>query len=79
MVSLKKSTPITFQVYPITPKNIQSTPQSLSKSIQLPQKTSNPPPKKRPQFLGKKIPTAKIRIFIHISTMGHIIFLLKSL
>ena len=27
MVSLKKSTPITFQVYPITPKNIQSTPQ----------------------------------------------------
>lgn len=57
MVSLKKSTPITFQVYPITPKNFQST-----------------PPKKRPQFLGKKIPTAKIRIFIHISTMGHIIF-----
>lgn len=56
MVSLKKSTPITFQVYPITPKTIQST------------------PKKRPQFLGKKIPTAKIRIFIHISTMGHIIF-----
>ena len=27
MVSLKKSTPITFQVYPITPKNFQSTPQ----------------------------------------------------
>lgn len=26
MVSLKKSTPITFQVYPITPKNFQSTP-----------------------------------------------------
>ncbi len=26
MVSLKKSTPITSQVYPITPKNIQKTP-----------------------------------------------------
>lgn len=56
MVSLKKSTPITFQVYPITPKKHPIHPQ------------------KTPPIPWKKIPTAKIRIFIHISTMGHIIF-----
>lgn len=74
MVSLKKSTPITFQVYPITPKNIQSTPNHFPSLSNYPKKLPIHPPKKRPQFLGKKIPTAKIRIFIHISTMGHIIF-----
>ena len=74
MVSLKKSTPITFQVYPITPKKHPIHPNHFPSLSNYPQKKHPIHPQKTPPIPWKKIPTAKIRIFIHISTMGHIIF-----
>lgn len=56
MVSLKKSTPITFQVYPITPKTIQSTPNHFPSLSNYPKKLPIHPPKNAPNSLGKKYP-----------------------
>ena len=78
MVSLKKSTPITFQVYPITPKTIQSTPNHFPSLSNYPKKTSNPPPKKTPPIPWEKNTHGKDKNFYPYLHHGSYYILLKS-
>ena len=78
MVSLKKSTPITFQVYPITPKNIQSTPNHFPSLSNYSPKTSNPPQKNAPNSLEKNT-HGKDKNFYPYLHHGSYYILLKSL